>query len=201
MVKGRREDAMHMGKGLSGVLGMLLFTSSVALADSATPRDRAAANADARMEGVIEARLEKEPALVGRGLEARVNGATVTLQGQVKSEQDKQLAARVAHVEGVNNVNNELVVVSDPPAAQAPTPVDTDSPRALSDPHRRDPLVGTMPFEGVPERDKRLRTMGMEDPKLKKAQAGSNTMSPTDAPATGSDNPQTGNQSAPPKRK
>ena len=48
-----------------------------------------------------------------------------------------------------------------------------------------------------------LRTMGMEDPKLKKqreqasSQNNQNTMTPIDSPPANSDHPETGNQSAP----
>jgi hypothetical protein len=168
---------MHMGKVVSGVVGVLLLTSTMAVAQQQpSPSARVKANAEARLEGVIEAKLEQQDELVGRGLDARVTGKQVTLTGRVKSEADKVLAERVAMVQGVNQVNNLLDVQPDPagePAVAKPASTlgEQEVRRALSDPSRQDPLVGTMPFEAVPERDKRLRTMGMEDPKQKKQQS------------------------------
>jgi BON domain len=202
---------MHMGKVVSGAVGFLLLMSSVAGAQQQSPAARVNANADARLEGVIESKLEEQPELVARGLDARVVGKQVTLTGAVRSEDDKALAERVAHVPGINQVNNLLEVqpgAADDSAAAQPASATAQGQqaarRALSDPYRQDPLVGTSPQERIPERDKMLRTMGMEDPKLKKqreqAQKNSqNTMTPTDSPPANSEHPETGNQSAPPK--
>lgn len=170
---------MQLGKVVSGVLGVLLCTSAVALAQQSGSA-RVKANGEARLEGVIEAKLEEQPELVGRGLDARVIGKQVTLTGTVKSDQDRALAERVAQVQGINQVNNLLEVQPD---TAAPVPVATEPGdgkaaalseqtrrRALSDPKREDPLVGSMPGERIPEREKMLRTMGMEDPKEKQEQ-------------------------------
>jgi hypothetical protein len=170
---------MHTGKVVSGVVGALLWCS-VAGAQQQSPASRVKANADARLEGVIEAKLEEQPELVGRGLDARVVGNQVTLTGAVRSEEDKTLATQVAQVQGINQVNNQLEVQPDSQAGDTATAqpaaatnrgeqaAQQDARRALSDPKREDPLVGTSPQERIPERDKMLRTMGMEDPKLKR---------------------------------
>jgi hypothetical protein len=202
---------MHTGKVVSGAIGVLLWMSSGALAQQPSPSARVKANGEGRLEGVIESRLEQQQELVGRGLDARVVGKQVTLTGTVKSEDDKALAERVAMVQGINQVNNLLEVQPDSggiePAATQPDPGSIQAQqaarRALSDPNRKDPLVGTSPQERIPEREKMLRTMGMEDPKEKKqreqAAKHQNTMSPADSPPANSDHPETGNQSAPPK--
>jgi hypothetical protein len=171
--KAGEDGAMHMGKVFSGVMGALLLTSAAALAQQPSAAAQVKANTEARLEGVIESKLEQQDALVGRGLDARVTGTQVTLTGSVKSEDDKALAGRVAMVPGVNEVNNMLEVHSDTTldpvtAKPATTQGEQESRRALSDPYRLDPLVGTSPQERIVERDKMLRTMGMEDPKLKK---------------------------------
>lgn len=166
---------MHTGKVVSGAIGVLLWMSSGALAQQPSPSARVKANGEGRLEGVIESRLEQQQELVGRGLDARVVGKQVTLTGTVKSEDDKALAERVAMVQGINHVNNLLEVQPDTgdiePAATQPDPGSIQAQqaarRALSDPYRKDPLVGTSPQERIPERDKMLRTMGMEDPKEK----------------------------------
>lgn len=167
---------MHMGKVVSGAVGVLIWMSSVAGAQQQSPASRAKSNGEARLEGVIESRLEQQPELVGRDLDARVVGKQVTLTGAVRSEEDRALAERVAQVQGINQVNNLLEVQPDTAAGEsaAPQPAAATAQgqqaarRALSDPYRQDPLVGTSPQERIPERDKMLRTMGMEDPKLKK---------------------------------
>ena len=160
---------------------------------------------------MIESKLEQQQELVGRALDARVVGKQVTLTGTVKSEDDKALAERVAMVQGINQVNNLLEVQPDTgdiePAAAQPRPGQHPGPagrppRAVR-PYRKDPLVGTSPQERIVEREKMLRTMGMEDPKVKRqreqAAKNQNTMTPTDSPPANSDHPETGNQSAPPK--
>jgi hypothetical protein len=213
---------MHTGKLVSGAMGALLLSSGLALAQQQSGAARVKANGDARLEGVIESKLEQQPELVGRGLDARVVGKQVTLSGSVRSDQDRELAERVAQVQGINHVNNQLEVQPDtasapevtatrPTSAKAAALGEQNANRALSDPYRQDPLVGSMPQERIPERDKMLRTMGMEDPKLKKqreqaaknantpANTPANTMTPTDSPPANSDHPDTGNQSAPPK--
>jgi hypothetical protein len=202
---------MHTGKVVSGAIGVLLGMSAAALAQQPSPSERVKANGEGRLEGVIESRLEEQQALVGRGLDARVVGKQVTLTGTVKSDEDKALAERVATVQGINHVNNLLEVQPDTgdiePAAAQPDPGGMEGEqaarRALSDPHRKDPLVGTSPQERIVEREKMLRTMGVEDPKVKKqrekAAKNRNTMTPTDSPPANSDHPETGNQSAPPR--
>jgi hypothetical protein len=202
---------MHTGKVVSGAIGVLMWMSSLAGAQQQSPASRVKANVEARLEGVIEHKLEQQPELVGRDLDARVVGKQVTLTGAVRSEDDRALAERVAQVQGINQVNNMLEVqpesAAGDSAAQPANPTaqgQQAARRALSDPYRQDPLVGTSPQERIPERDKMLRTMGMEDPKLKKqreqAQKNSqSTMTPTDSPAANSEHPETGNQSAPPK--
>lgn len=169
---------MQMGKVVSGALGVLLLTTGIALAQQQSGAARVKANGEARLEGVIESRLEEQPELVGRGLDARVIGKQVTLTGTVKSDQDRALAERVAQVQGINQVNNLLEVQPETGAAEpaAARPANAEAAalgqqaarRALSDPKREDPLVGSMPLERIAEREKALRTMGMEDPKLEK---------------------------------
>ncbi len=202
---------MHTGKVVSGAIGVLLWMSAGALAQQQSPSARVKANGEGRLEGVIESKLEQQQELVGRGLDARVVGKQVTLTGTVKSEDDKALAERVAMVQGINHVNNLLEVQPDTggiePAATQPDPGSIQGQqaarRALSDPYRKDPLVGTSPQERIVEREKMLRTMGVEDPKVKRqreqAAKNQNTMTPTDSPPANSDHPETGNQSAPPK--
>jgi hypothetical protein len=205
---------MQMGKVVSGAVGVLMLVSSVAGAQQQSPSAREKANGEARREGVIEHKLQQQPELVGRDLDARVVGKQVTLTGVVRSEDDRALAERVAHVQGIHQVNNLLEVQPDTAAGDSAAAQPASSTalgeqaarRALSDPYRKDPLVGTSPQERIPERDKMLRTMGMEDPKLKKQreqaqqnQNKPNTMTPTDSPPANSEHPETGNQSAPPK--
>ena len=189
---------------------VVLSMGAAGAAVGQTPRG--AADETGKREAVLEARLEAEEALAGRALDARVEGKTkVILTGVVKSEEDKALAERVVKRAGYPRVDN-LVTVDPavaPPATAAPAATDAATERrALSDPQRRDPVVGSKPFEQTPTREERLRSMGMEDPKLgkqreeaaKARKAADATMAPTEAPAAGSDHPQTGNQSAPPKK-
>ena len=190
------------------MLRMALVLVVGAVGATFAPPARGAADELAKREAVLEARLEAEESLAGSALDARIDGKKVVLSGVVKSAEDKALAERVVKRAGYARVDNQVTV--DPAVAPAAETAATDpgtERRALSDPERKDQMVGTRPFESTPTRQERLRSMGMEDPKLEKqrqeaaarakAQKDS-TMTPTEAPPAGSDQAQTGNQSAPP---
>lgn len=59
-------------------------------------------------ESVIELRFTEHEQLSGRGLDARVEGRVAVLTGTVKTEADRALAGKLAAVEGVDRVENQL---------------------------------------------------------------------------------------------
>ena len=159
----------HFRGALVGV-GIALW-SSVALAEDTTGK----APADARLERKIEARLERDGKLAARQLDAQANGGNVVLIGRVASDQDRARAEALAQVKGVKTVENQLVVEAVVPATDA-TPasraaVREAERRALSDPQRKNPQVGSEPFRTKGSREEFIRSTGLEDPKQKKQNA------------------------------
>ena len=66
---------------------------------------------DAAVRTSVMDALSAEPAFKAQGLTADVQGGVVKLQGKVASENDKDLAARIAQrVEGIRRVDNEILV-------------------------------------------------------------------------------------------
>lgn len=146
-------------------LGLMTWTG-VALAGGEAGKG-AAKSRDARIEARLDADLLKDKRLADK-VDAKAHEGKVTLTGSVETEADKVRAEQLARTSGAKAVDNQVTVTSSAqPASAVPEPALGES-RALSDPQRKDPLVGSMPAEQTGSREIRLRTMGMEDPKLKK---------------------------------
>lgn len=102
-----------------------------------------AAARNTRLTTHFQTRLARVPQLQASGpLNIQVEGQTAVLRGQVASEHDRALAARLALLEpGIANVKNELTVVpkATVPAAESiptPTPAATVVPPAAVNPAR-----------------------------------------------------------------
>ena len=122
---------------------------------------------DARLEKKLDAELQDDVRLARTGVDAEVEKGTVTLTGVVDTAADKVRAERLMRAHGVSKIDNRLTVL-DAPTESDPSAVrdeELDERRALSDPRRKDPLVGAMPAEQTGSREIRLRTMGVEDPR------------------------------------
>ncbi len=66
---------------------------------------------DATLTAKVKFALIENRSTNGLGIDVDTKSSTVTLKGDVKSEQVKELAGRVAsNVEGVDHVNNELTI-------------------------------------------------------------------------------------------
>jgi hypothetical protein len=74
---------------------------------------------DGRIEKQVEARIERNPALKGQGLDVTVTQGKVTLTGTTATDREKATAARLAKgVRGVSEVENQILVRGSPEAAQ-----------------------------------------------------------------------------------
>lgn len=132
---------------------------------------------DTRLEARVDADLKKDERLADR-VDAQATKGKVTLTGSVETEADKVRAEQLARTRGAKQIDNQVTV--QPAAGQGgdqaqqqgqkdqQDPQAPGATRALSDPYRRDPLVGAMPAEQTGSRELRLRTLGMEDPKVQR---------------------------------
>ena len=157
------KQARRFVMGLAGV-GLLTFGGLATAGDQGHKGERKARSGDARVEARLDGDIQKDARLADK-VDAQVSKGKVTLTGSVDTEADKVRAEQLARTSGGKVVDNQLKVseAAAPAAAEEPGQV-----RALSDPQRKDPLVGSMPAEQTGSRELRLRTMGMEDPKLQK---------------------------------
>lgn len=143
----------------SAGLGLLALGGPAMAGDHAD--DGKGKSRDARLEARLDGNLKKDVRLAEK-VDAQVRKGKVTLTGSVDTEADKVRAEQLARTSGAKAVDNQ-VAVSEASAAPAE---DRGQTRALSDPKRKDPLVGAMPAEQTGSRELTLRTLGMEDPKL-----------------------------------
>ena len=60
------------------------------------------------LDSLIAKRIANDPTLKTDAIKVTVEGGVVTLSGMVKTEADKAKAGRLAHVEGVTRVENNL---------------------------------------------------------------------------------------------
>jgi osmotically-inducible protein OsmY len=89
----------------AGLVGLTLGgTSPSAAADESRPP------ADVVQEQQIHARLDQAPDLRNNFLDVKVYDGIAVLEGAVDSEQEKDEAQQLAHVDGILGVNNHLVV-------------------------------------------------------------------------------------------
>ena len=78
---------------------------------ASSQREPATALDDAATTLSVKMALAIEPGVSTRDVNVRTDHGTVTLMGEVRSEADRQLAAKIAKdVEGVEQVRNELRV-------------------------------------------------------------------------------------------
>jgi hypothetical protein len=158
------------------VMGMGLLSSAVSVAADDGGKRRPSSR-DERLEQKLDARLQAD-ALLRSGVDADVKNGVVTLTGTVDNQTDRVRAEQIVRRSGAEKIDNQLAVQAPPartdaaPPAAPSTEPSPDEPRALSDPQRKDPLVGAMPAERTGSREIRIRTTGMKDPRLEKAEAG-----------------------------
>jgi hypothetical protein len=155
--------AVAIGFSLVGGVG-------VAGADEKAPKKTPR---DARLEQKLDAELQEDVRLARTGVDAEVKKGAVTLTGVVDTEIDKVRAEQIVRAEGVEKIDNRLTVLDRPTEVDASSMrQELEERRALSDPKRKDPLVGAMPAEQTGSREIRLRTMGVEDPRKADPQRG-----------------------------
>ena len=100
--------------------------------------ERAAPVTDASLTAAVQSRLSSDTAVATEPIQATVQNAVVTLNGNVSSEAARALASNdAAQVSGVRTVINNLTVQSAmapvaPPALPAPPPPAVSAPRPLS---------------------------------------------------------------------
>jgi hypothetical protein len=153
---------MKTATGLAAVVaGVGLFS----LAGSASAGDSARKKPDVQLEKKVETQIQQDIRLARQPVDAAVKKGVVTLTGTVDTVADKVRAEKIAGFAGAKKIDNQLAVVEtsddgSDPNRKAP-PQEQEDRRALSDPQREDPLVGTMPAEQTGSKETRLRTTGM----------------------------------------
>jgi hypothetical protein len=154
-------------------LGLASWAGVAAAGEGGHKKDPAR---DAQLEQQVDSRLQDDLRLARQSVDAAVKNGVVTLNGTVETEADKVRAEQIARTTaGKAKIKNQLAVVESSengsdPLRKAP-PDEQEDRRALSDPRRRDPLVGTMPADQTGSKEIRLRTTGLPDPVLEKREA------------------------------
>ena len=112
------------------MVGSLLVTLSGAVAwaepmpaPKPTPTP-SAEDRDARLEKQIEQAFEKDKTLTAQGLDVQVTAGKAILTGTTPTQADRQRAGRLADVEGVSEVDNQIVVR----VTESPPPKPTSKP-------------------------------------------------------------------------
>jgi hyperosmotically inducible protein len=101
-VETEEDDVMKLiGRVLSGVV--------LALPLAVTP---AFAQSNAQAQNQIMNRLQSDPTLSDDKIEVRVDGKLVTLKGKVDSDAERLQAVKLAHVQGIDVVDDQLKVGS-----------------------------------------------------------------------------------------
>jgi hypothetical protein len=166
---GNEEEVMAMAIWRRTLMGLGL-SALAALPGNAGAQ--APSRTEVKLERQIDARLTADEALGGKRLAVDVRGETVILSGQVASEGERRRAEQLALVDGVAEVDNQIVVV--PPARTGALTKEQKRARedaalareqarraALADPRRADPMVGQMPQGNAGSKEMTLRTTGM----------------------------------------
>jgi hypothetical protein len=127
--------AALLGSGLAICLLVLLIGGRWATAEEPQRPVAAPPSKDSVQVSVIELRLTEHDSLFGRGLDARVQGNTVTLWGTVETRAQRALAERLARVPGIENVDNRITV--QPPAREPPAVARANPPLTNAERERR----------------------------------------------------------------
>ena len=93
------------------ILGLLAIVAAGPAAQSTfaqTPATKASAVSDKAISERIAKRLADEPGLKADAVRVKVENGVVTLSGLVANDADRARAERLAHVEGVTKVDNDL---------------------------------------------------------------------------------------------
>jgi len=108
-----KDLAAEIAKGTDGVTGVdnkLTVKADAPKAD-ANDRDFGDYVTDATLTAKVKYALLENDSTDGLGIDVDTKASTVTLHGDVKSSQVKELAGRIAsNVEGVDQVNNQLTI-------------------------------------------------------------------------------------------
>jgi hypothetical protein len=140
--------------------------------------------AEAKLELKIEGQLTRDERLSQQPVIVEANDGVLTLSGTVTSEAERARAEQIARSAGADRIDNRLTVAAGPTPSTQPA---QDERGALSDPHRRDPLVGSRPAEQTGSKEVRLRTTGLPDPVLEKREAEQKQKTPEARPAPASE--------------
>ncbi len=166
---------MKRARGLVA-LGVGLGVLSAAGLASAGETRKADQARDVQLEKKVDTQLQADIRLARQSVDAGVKNGVVTLTGTVDTEADKVRAEQIARTSSGNaKIKNQLAVVESSENGNDPErklpPAEQEERRALSDPHRQDPLVGAMPADQTGSKEIRLRTTGLPDPVLEKKEA------------------------------
>jgi len=101
------------------LVGALALTPAAYSAVQTTPQATTAAPTDDALESRIENLLKKDSILAARSIDVEADHGRVTLTGAVRTEDERARASRLAKVDGVSTVINNLEV--DPNADRSKT--------------------------------------------------------------------------------
>jgi osmotically-inducible protein OsmY len=79
-------------------------------ASSTSASSTAASSTEDALEARVSQRIKKSASLAPRDIDVEVNGSVVTLTGSVKTTEEKARAGRLAKVEGVSKVDNQIEI-------------------------------------------------------------------------------------------
>ena len=180
-----KPTGMAMAMAMVAGLGLLSAGRLASAEDSAAGKSDPLA--DAKLELKVEGRLTQDEQLSQQAVIVEADKGVLTLTGTVVTAADRVRVEEMARSAGAGKIDNRLTLVSDAdadtdadkarpsgdrePKAASPAKDDQNGRAALSDPRRRDPLVGAMPADQTGSREVRMRTTGMPDPVLEKREA------------------------------
>jgi hyperosmotically inducible protein len=96
---------------MAGVVGVVVFAGPARVASAGQTTSAAAVKVDdSTIESRITASLKKDSALAPRDIDVDVDKGVVTLTGTVRTEAERATAGRLAKVNGVTRVTNNIEV-------------------------------------------------------------------------------------------
>jgi hyperosmotically inducible protein len=98
---------------IAGAFALAVVTAVPASIYAATPQTAAVKPTDQTIDDQVESRIKNDASLKKHTIVVTVDDGVVTLTGTVPTEAESAKAARIAKVNGVTRVNNNLIVTKE----------------------------------------------------------------------------------------